>query len=114
MLVMSLLLQPEDIEAPLEGGVSIWRFKQQQAELACHLSSDTPAHCVLTTHGMIAAAGQSPLYVVCSVSSRPCQALQVFGLTAMMLHASTASSDMSGVTSVLTESAHQGWTSSCH
>ncbi|DBA95367.1 TPA: hypothetical protein ACH3X3_013247 [Trebouxia sp. C0006] len=58
MLVMSSLLQPEDIEAPLEGGVSIWRFRQQQAELACHLSSDTPANCVLTAHGMIAAAGE--------------------------------------------------------
>lgn len=64
MLVMSSLLQPEDVQVPLEGGVSIWRLKQQQAELACHLSSDTPAHCVLTTHGMIAAAGQSPLDIV--------------------------------------------------
>ncbi|DBA77487.1 TPA: hypothetical protein ACH3X1_009310 [Trebouxia sp. C0004] len=58
VLVMSSLLQPEDGEAPLGGGVSIWRFKQQQAELACHLSSDTPAHCTLTTHGMVAAAGE--------------------------------------------------------
>ncbi len=64
MLVMSSLLQPEDVEAPLEGGVSIWRFKQQQAELACHLSSDTPAHCILTTDGIIAAAGQSPFHIL--------------------------------------------------
>ena len=111
MLVMSSLLQPEDIEAPSEGGVSLWQFKQQQAELACHLSSDTPAHCILTTHGMVAAAGQCPLYVV--VSRCPCQALQGFGLTAMMTYASTARSDVSGVTSVLSASAHQGWTLSC-
>ena len=104
MLVMSSLLQPEDIEAPSEGGVSIWRFRQQQAELACHLSSDTPANCVLTTHGMIAAAGQSPLYIL--DSSRSCQAVQFCGLTAMLPHASTARSDMLGIASVLSASAH--------
>ncbi len=57
MLVMSSLLQPAGSEPPQQYGVSAWRFEHQQAELACHLSTKSPAHCVLATSGMIAAAG---------------------------------------------------------
>lgn len=80
---MSSLLQPAGLTEPLQSGVNAWRFSWQQAELACHLSTDFSAHCVLVTSGMVAAAGQSLALPRYQLAMLPCTHLHAGKATAL-------------------------------
>lgn len=80
---MSSLLQPEGLTEPLQSGVNAWRFERQQAELACHLSTDLSAHCVLVTSGVVAAAGQSLAFLRYQLAMLKCTPLHAGRATAL-------------------------------